>query len=400
MKNPNIPALLSLPDSLGRALDVMVCDDVTVEFPLLPPSNRWQLLFKDYRGPTHIALNSVNFCVPQGKIIGVIGHNGAGKSTLLRMLAGVIEPTAGSVNRLGPVTSLFELGGVGGGGMVTGAQYVCRWLRLQGVPKYKWPSFIEDVREFSELGARLEDRISTYSSGMAARLYFATATSIGENIYLIDEVLSVGDEHFQAKCWGRIREKLGQGVSGVLVTHDWSAILRLCETACQLEGGEIVAQGDAETVIRNYLALSDTFDISSSEARFASELPAVAAGNTNEDWNFEVPIEVRTELTIVFNYSIEKLILGQEWQILILGTDQHIKCASGKWVINMSLPALPLPAGEYRLNLFLSKLAEDGHNSKVILDVRSWTNGGSLRLNVSGPKQAALACIPYSEEFQ
>lgn len=379
--------------------NVLTCDEVTIEFPLLPPEKRWHLLFDNQLGLTHKALNSVSLSVPQGKIIGVIGHNGAGKSTLLRTLAGVYEPVHGRVTRLGPVTSLFELGGMGGG-MLTGVQYIRRWLRLNRVPRAKWEAFISDVREFSELGSRLQDRIITYSAGMAARLYFATATSIGQDIYLIDEVLSVGDEHFQAKCWGRIRQRLGQGVSGVLVTHDWSAILRLCETACQLDGGEIVAQGNAETIICDYLALSETLDPSSSIACFADDCPSVFTGRTGEAWECEIPLDVQNEASLIFNYSIEKLILGQEWQILILGKEQAISATTGKHTIKISIPYLPLPGGDYRLNLFLSTPTEAGGNTKTAVDIRSWTNGNSLRLNVTGVKQAALVSLPFVEECQ
>ena len=91
---------------------------------------------------------------------------------------------------------------------------------------------------------------------MAARLYFSTATCISHNIYLIDEILSVGDEHFQVKCWERIRNQLASGVSGVLVTHDWSAILRLCESAYELRDGKVVAKGEAQRVVTDYLRLS------------------------------------------------------------------------------------------------------------------------------------------------
>jgi lipopolysaccharide transport system ATP-binding protein len=201
---------------------VILCEEVRVRFPLVSPAGRWRLLLGIFANAWHEALSNVSVRVPHGKIVGVIGSNGAGKSTLLRTMAGVYPLSKGRVVRIGQVSALFELGGMGGL-FITGKQYVLRWLRLNGVARLDCARLVEEIREFSELGARLDDRIYTYSAGMAARLYFSTVTSVGHDIYLIDEVLSVGDEHFQAKCWKRVRERLANGVSGVLVTHDWSA---------------------------------------------------------------------------------------------------------------------------------------------------------------------------------
>lgn len=297
--------------------DALVCEDVAVRFPLTTPARRWRLLFGEAPDQWHDALSGVNLRVPQGKIVGVIGRNGAGKSTLLRTLAGVYPLARGRVVRLGPVSALFELGGMGGL-LITGRQYVQRWLRLQGIARREWPALIEEIREFSELGPRLDDRIYTYSAGMKARLYFSTATSVGHDIYLIDEVLSVGDEHFQAKCWKRVRERLQGGVSGVLVTHDWSAILRLCENACELEQGRLVAFGSAEEVICNYLDIAAQLD-ATRLAEFAHDCPESVEVHTGGAWSCDIPVLVHRSAPVFFNYSIEKLALGNDWQILFMG---------------------------------------------------------------------------------
>lgn len=381
----------------ARSRNVLDCVDLCVDFPMLLPKSGWQLLFGRNTGPRHEALRGVSLGVQPGEIIGVIGHNGAGKSTLLRTLAGVYSPTRGTVVRLGPVTALFELGGMGGV-MNTGTQFIKRWLRLHRAPRRQWASLIHDIREFSELGDRLDDRILTYSSGMAARLYFATATSVGQEIYLIDEVLSVGDEHFQAKCWGRLRQRLGEGVSGVLVTHDWSAILRLCETAFELKRGAVVATGSSEKVICGYLALSSDIDAASSSASFAPSCPDAFKATTGEDAIIDIPIDVRASSRLSFNYSIEKLVLGQDWQILILGEETPINASLGRNVVRLTIPYLPLPAGDFRLTLVLAIPTGVEGDARKILDVRSWTCGNSLLLHVEGPKQAALVCLPYVEE--
>lgn len=375
----------------------LLCEEVGVRFPLVPPASRWRLLLGKGADTWHEALRNVSLSVPHGKIVGVIGRNGAGKSTLLRTLAGVYPLSAGRVVRLGPVSSLFELGGMGGL-LITGKQYVQRWLRLNGVPRADWQSLVEEIREFSELGDRLDDRIFTYSAGMAARLYFSTATSVSHEIYLIDEVLSVGDEHFQAKCWKRVRDRLAKGVSGVLVTHDWSAILRLCEHTCELENGQIVATGDSEQVICGYLKLTDQLD-PNRLARFSEECPTSLHAASGEDWICEIPIDVMSEGPVFFNYSVEKLILGHDWQILFFGSETLVASTAGHYLARIKVPELPLPGGEYRLNLFLTGARPADGGPKPAFDIRSWTTGNSLKLKVLGTQEPALVTLPLVVEY-
>lgn len=384
--------------NVNAQTDALVCEDVAVRFPLTTPAQRWRLLFGELPDQWHEALDSVNLRVPQGKILGVIGRNGAGKSTLLRTLAGVYPLARGRVIRLGPVSALFELGGMGGL-LITGRQYVQRWLRLQGVPRREWPALIDEIREFSELGPRLDDRVYTYSAGMKARLYFSTATSVGHDIYLIDEVLSVGDEHFQAKCWKRVRERLEGGVSGVLVTHDWSAILRLCENACELEQGRIVAFGDAEEVICNYLDITAQLD-SARPAEFAHDCPESVEAHTGSTWSCDIPLTVHRGAPVFFNYSIEKLALGHDWQILFMGTETLVASEPGLFHARIHVPAFPLPGGDYRLNVFLTGGRPDGGGAKPAYDIRSWTSGNSIRLTVHGERQSALVVMPLLVENQ
>ena len=381
---------------LGKDNLAIGCDNAAVRFPLIDPSQTWRLIFQPSRVRWFEALMDISIHVPRGKIIGVIGKNGAGKSTLLRTVAGVYPLSAGSLVKVGTVSTLFELGGMGGKS-ITGENYIRLWLRLNGVPKRKWDFLIEDVRAFSELGDRLKDKILTYSSGMAARLYFATATCVGNEIYLIDELLSVGDEHFQSKCWGRIRLRLKDGVSGILATHDWAAILRLCESTYELDAGRISSGGDSEKIIRNYLKLANDFD-DNGISKISESCPTEVDARSGENWEFIVPIVVHKENTVRFSFSIEKLVTGKEWQIIILGEEVIVGHSVGRYLTKIRIEDLPLPRGVYRLNLFLTGRKGVNLDQRVTYDARSWTTGNSVELRVDGPSSQALILMPVHME--
>ena len=374
---------------LHKIKKTIYCEDLSVRFPLAKPENRWKMLFgKKGWGEWYEALKNISIDVSQDTIVGVIGRNGAGKSTLLRCIAGVYSPNKGKVIKVGQISTLFELGG-SSGTLFTGKQYVVRWLRLNGVNSKNWLKIIEEIREFSELGNRLEDPINTYSMGMAARLYFSTATSINHNIYLIDEILAVGDEHFQSKCWGRIRRRLSEGASGIVVTHDCQAILRLSSKAYELKKGKVVANGEPEKVISDYLKISDQLE-KKKLVYFSPNCPKKINARSEKDLNFKIPIKSLVNEEVFFNYTIEKLILAKDWQLLFFGANEKklITEIQGDFEINISISKLPLPEGEYRLNLFLSSSSGKG------FDIKSWTTGDSIRINVKGKKSAGLILLP------
>lgn len=391
----DLESLMSLNDKPSN--DVLKCADVSVRFPLVPAASRWRLMLGEWNGEFFQALSGIDLSVPEGKVVGVIGHNGAGKSTLLRTLAGIYPLSKGEVVCLGHVSSLFELGGMGGI-QITGMQFIIRWLRLNDVPRSEWNDLIRSIRDFSELGERLEDRIYTFSAGMAARLYFSTVTSFSHKIYLIDEVLAVGDEHFQAKCWHRLRERFAEGVSGVLVTHDWPAILRLCEEACELNAGKIVNKGASESVVCDYLQLATRLD-DNPAAAFSESCPEEFHAISKQDWSAQIAVKIFRPESIFFNYSIEKLIPGQDWHILFLGEEFFVASETGNYSVTISIPELPLPPGDYRICLFLNSIEQNSAGSKSSCDIRSWTNGNSLNLKVTGEKQNGLVCMPMLQEL-
>jgi lipopolysaccharide transport system ATP-binding protein len=371
------------------------CVNVGKTFTIKREQSLWRIIIgaeKHTKGPVIEALRDISLTVPRGKIVGILGQNGAGKSTLLRLLGHVYTPTSGLIKVNGQVAGLFELGGMGNPNL-TGREYAERYLAFMGVRRSQLPSIIEEICDFSELGDAFDWRIRTYSSGMGARLYFAVATAWQHEIYLIDELLSVGDEHFQAKCWRRMRDRLLGGASGVLVTHDWSAIVKLCEYACVIEDGRFSFKGGSDSAVVSYLKLPVP---QAGAARFAESLPREFVLVSGEASKLSIPIEIIDDMAVDCAMSIEMLRIGIGWEIVIL-TDYHfVADKAGVYSMLFEIPQLPLAPGKYSLNLFLSQHPLGEGKPRMPLDVRSWTYGTGLALKVDGEACAAAVRLPFS----
>jgi len=200
------------------------------------------------------ALKSVTFNVLQGETIGVLGRNGAGKSTLMRVLAGIIAPDRGKLEiRQGMRSTLLSIG-VGSHSTLSGRENAILNGMMLGASKEKMVKSLDRIREFSELGEFFDEPIYTYSSGMAARLGFATALEVDPDVLLIDEMLSVGDSSFQQKSAKALQQRLKTGKTAVLVSHDSKVIMNLCSRAVWIENGISIAEGEAEVVAKKYEA--------------------------------------------------------------------------------------------------------------------------------------------------
>ena len=366
------------------------CTGVAKTFAVQRELRVWRILLGiegGQRGPVIEALRDISLEVPQGKIVGILGRNGAGKSTLLRLLGHVYAPTRGRIEVFGQVAGLFELGGMGNSNL-TGREYAIRYLSLMGVQAADLADVLDEIAEFSELGDAFEQRIRSYSSGMAARLYFAVATAYQHEIYLIDELLSVGDEHFQAKCWRRMRERLLGGASGVLVTHDWEAIVKLCETAYVIENGTFSFVGPSDKAVVSYLKLPQP---RASAARFGSSLPEEYSVRSGESVSIAVPVEILEPGAVNCAISIDMLRIGIGWEIVIISPFIHVGDEPGSYRFAFDIAALPLVPGNYSLNLFLTHAQPDAG------DCRSWTYGNGLRLIVEGEEAGDAAVrLPFT----
>src|SRR4051812_2861750 len=198
------------------------------------------------------ALKDVSFEINRGEVVGIIGRNGAGKSTLLKILSRVTEPTSGRVELRGRVGSLLEVG-TGFHAELTGRENVFLSGAILGMSKADIRTRFDDIAEFSGVERFLDTPVKYYSSGMQARLGFAVAAHLEPDILVVDEVLAVGDAEFQKRCLGKMDDVAHEGRTIVFVSHDMSAIQRLCPKALVIESGACTFQGNTDDAIRYYL---------------------------------------------------------------------------------------------------------------------------------------------------
>ncbi len=201
------------------------------------------------------AVDDVSLEVAPGEAFGVIGPNGAGKSTLLKLLAGIMPPTRGSIELAGRVSALIELG-AGFHGDLTGRENIYLNASILGLSRRETAARFDDIVAFAGIGEFLDTPVKRYSSGMHARLGFAVAAHVEPQVLLVDEVLSVGDRAFRARCMDKMGEFLRNGVAIVFVSHDLGAVQRFCNRAMVMSHGRSTFIGPAVRAVGHYWDVS------------------------------------------------------------------------------------------------------------------------------------------------
>lgn len=199
------------------------------------------------------ALRDASFAIERGATFGLIGQNGSGKSTTLKVLAGIYRPTTGRVVVDGRVSALLELG-AGFHGELTGRENIRLNGAILGLSGRQIDGAMDRIIEFADIGDFIDSPVKIYSSGMFVRLGFAVAVSLDPEILMVDEVIAVGDEEFQRRCFDHLFELRKRGTTIVLVTHSLGLIRDMCDEAAWLEHGQILALGPARDVADAYLA--------------------------------------------------------------------------------------------------------------------------------------------------
>lgn len=206
------------------------------------------------------ALRNIDLVVEPGMTTAILGPNGSGKSTLLQIIAGVTQPTSGSVEINGRLTAILELG-AGFQPEYSGRENVLLSGMILGVSKAEMLEKMDEIAEFAEIGEFFDQPVKTYSSGMIVRLAFASAINVDPQILLVDEALAVGDVRFQNKCVRKIEALQAEGKTIIFVSHDIKAVQRFCQQAVLLNGGRLLGKGGVNEIIPVYEQLMETGEI-------------------------------------------------------------------------------------------------------------------------------------------
>ena len=306
---------------------------------------------RDLRTKEFWALNDVSFELRKGEALGLVGKNGSGKSTLLRIIAGLIKPDKGKVRVKGRVAPLIALG-AGFNPILTGRENIYANMSILGLSKKEIDERFDDVVEFAEIGDAIDAPVQTYSSGMAARLGFATAIHTEPDILLIDEVLAVGDIKFKSKCHRKLAKLQSRGVSFILVSHQVSSILNTCSSAIYLSQGAVIEVASSISIIKHYE--KDLFRNSTTKVTNSMLVPENLQNNSRE-----------TKIIHLFFRN------GQGAQIECLETGKEtifcVQCKNYKEINNA--------------NLFIV-IRQIGVNNDILLHLSSFYDNTSLKLKI------------------
>ena len=310
-----------------------------------------------------LALSDVSFEIEPGGAVGLVGRNGSGKTTLLRLISGIIKPTSGRVDVGGRVGSLLELG-AGFHPDLTGRENVFLNGSIYGLKRAYLREQLDEIVAFAGLEHAIDRPVRTYSSGMYMRLGFAIAAHINADVLLLDEVFAVGDEQFQRKCFGKIFEFKQRGGTIVFVSHDASAVERLCDRAVLLRDGEVAFDGATHDAIVRYRQLlagdrdpaergAGLKEWGSGEARLEDVELLGAEGEPRTQFLAGEPLALR--LRVSADTPVPPLRVSLELRdvsgLLVAGSG-HLVGEPG--VVRFDVDELPLADGRFRIRLGLT----------------------------------------------
>ncbi len=210
------------------------------------------VFWKRKKPELHHVLKNININIEKGETVALIGVNGSGKSTLLKLLTKIIYPTTGTIEIKGKLVSLLELG-AGFHPDFTGRENIYFNASIFGLTAAEIDKRVEEIINFSELGDFIDSPVRTYSSGMYMRLAFSVAINVDAEVLLIDEILAVGDQHFQDKCFAKLEELKNSDKTIVIVSHSLGAIENLCNRAIWIYNGEVHEDGPVKKIVADYL---------------------------------------------------------------------------------------------------------------------------------------------------
>lgn len=318
------------------------------------------------------SLRNIYLGINQGSTIGIIGPNGAGKSTLLRLMSGISRPTEGSIHIQGSVASILEMG-TGFHPEFTGRSNVYLNCALQGYTRAETDAMMDEIIAFSELEQFIDQPVRTFSTGMGLRLAFAVATSVDPDVIIIDEALSVGDEHFRNKCVSRLNRFKEQGKTIVMVSHDLATVRHFCNQIVLLDHGKMISCGAPDEVLDQYLDMVHRREdrvapVETETLRWGSGEVRISSCRMLQDGVETTLLETGKETTIEFSFEVKSSIENVVFGFLLYRSDgTQIHGSNHYWgeqkrafsftgsrdsgTFSCTVPSWPLLSGNYYLSL-------------------------------------------------
>jgi lipopolysaccharide transport system ATP-binding protein len=334
--------------------------------------------------PSFWALKDISFEVKRGEVLGIVGHNGAGKSTLLKILSRITQPTTGTADIYGRVSSLLEVG-TGFHSELSGRENIYLNAAMLGMRREEVRRKFDEIVAFSGVEAFIDTPVKRYSSGMYVRLAFAVAAHLEPEILIVDEVLAVGDASFQQKCLGKMEEVSRSGRTVLIVSHNMTVIEGLCERAILLEKGRVAKIGNTHEVVEGYADAIRGLAGTEIEARHDREglgeilltrievmdtqRHPVAAAITGRDVVIRMYYRCAAGKEFL-NCRVSISVNGRKAQdLFVLSTDivdPKPLTLRGEGYVDFIVPELPLTGGAY---FFQSYIESNGHAQDWIKNV-------------------------------
>lgn len=334
--------------------------------------------------PSFWALKDISFEVKRGEVLGIVGHNGAGKSTLLKILSRITQPTTGTADIYGRVSSLLEVG-TGFHSELSGRENIYLNAAMLGMRREEVRRKFDEIVAFSGVEGFIDTPVKRYSSGMYVRLAFAVAAHLEPEILIVDEVLAVGDASFQQKCLGKMEEVSRSGRTVLIVSHNMTVIEGLCERAILLEKGRVAKIGNTHEVVEGYADAIRGLAGTEIEARHDREglgeilltrievmdtqRHPVAAAITGRDVVIRMYYRCAAGKEFL-NCRVSISVNGRKAQdLFVLSTDivdPKPLTLRGEGYVDFILPELPLTGGAY---FFQSYIESNGHAQDWIKNV-------------------------------
>jgi lipopolysaccharide transport system ATP-binding protein len=349
-----------------------------ISHDLTAPTTLGELLARRIRQPfwkpereEFWALRDVSFDVPRGEVLGLIGRNGAGKSTLLKILSRITEMTEGEVVLDGRVGSLLEVG-TGFNQELSGRENIFLNGAILGMTRAEIRQQFDAIVEFSGVERFLDTPVKRYSSGMYVRLAFAVAAHLRTEILIVDEVLAVGDQEFQRKCLGKMRDVATDGRTVILVSHNMMAVSSLCSRAVMLERGRVVCAGTVDEAVTRYGSTEGADlvgDLRSRGGRSGSgQIRALSLAlrdargdrvtTVNSGEPFELVVEYQAETAlrnVVVSIDIEQLDGTRLATLYSKFRNESFAVSPGRGAFSCRVGGVPLRPDTYSLNVFIGE---------------------------------------------